>query len=369
MKKFWNFKPTVKNEAGLVEAEILIYGYIVSYKWWDEDDDITAKELDEDLKSLGDVDVINVRINSGGGDVFQAQAMYSMLKRHPATKHVYIDGWAASAASLVAMAGDKIIMPVGSMMMIHNPTTFAWGDVNDMLDTADMLDKVRDSIIAVYKTKTTKTEDEIKEMMDAETWMTANEATELGFADEIESEEPVEAVQDGKIVIVNGVEHDLSHYRNAPKITAQKPNFTVAASVKTPRLVNKKEEKIVDSKELKEKYPEIYDEVFNQGVTSERERIKAIEDLAIPGHDDLVNKAKYETGITAEKLAVELIKAEKQKGTDFLEQRIQDVQNSNANNVDGAAAPIEDDDIKAEEEKIVNKMTEGANTKRGRMNK
>jgi len=364
-RKFWNIKPAVKNETGLVEAEILIYGYIVAYKWWDEDEDITSKELDQELKALGDVDLLNVRINSGGGDIFEAQAMYSMLKRHPAIKHVYIDGLAASAASVVAMAGDKIIMPIGSMMMIHNPVTLAWGDENEMRKTAEMLAKVRDTIIAVYKTKTTKTEDEIKKMMNAETWMTANDAIELGFADEIEKDEPVETVQNGKIIVINGIEHDLSRYKNVPQFI-NKPNLTVAASVNVPGLAYEKEEKIMDLKELKEKHPEIYDEVFNLGVMAERERMKAIDELSIPGYDDIVNKAKYETGITAEKLAVELIKAEKQRGKDFLEQRKQDVESSKVNNVDGVAAPIESED---EEEKIVNKVVEGANTKRGRMNK
>ena len=119
-KKFWSFKALDETTG-----ELLLYGEISDISWWG--DEVTPKQFKEDLDALGDIDVLNVYINSPGGDVFAGQAIYSMLKRHKAQVKVYIDGLAASIASLVAMAGDKVIMPANAMMMIHNPWTWCWG--------------------------------------------------------------------------------------------------------------------------------------------------------------------------------------------------------------------------------------------------
>src|SRR5690606_6142572 len=139
--------------------------------------------------------------------------------RHQAQVTVYVDGLAASAASLVAMAGDRIIMPRNAMMMIHNPWTFVAGDANTLLQVAAELEKVREAMIPVYQAKTGLTRDEVSRLLDAETWMTAEEAVELGFADEIEERKQIAAslVAPSRLV-VNGIECDLSQYRNPPKL-------------------------------------------------------------------------------------------------------------------------------------------------------
>src|SRR5690554_544642 len=126
-------------------GELILYGEISDYTWWG--DEVTPKQFKEDLDALGDIDILNVYINSPGGDVFAGQAIYSMLKRHKAYVNVFIDGIAASIASLIAMAGDKVIMPANAMMMIHNPWVFATGNANDLRKIADDLDKIRDSMI------------------------------------------------------------------------------------------------------------------------------------------------------------------------------------------------------------------------------
>ena len=184
-KNFWKFKSFL-NKENKKEAEILLYGVIGDDGYWDE---VTSKEFAEQLKEVEDAETISVRINSPGGDVFAGQAIYSMLKRCKAQIVVYIDGLAASIASLVAMAGDKIIMPKNSMMMIHKPWTISAGNANDMRQQADTLDKVEESMLAAYVEKTGLAEDEIKQLLADETWLTASMALEKGFCDEIEENE------------------------------------------------------------------------------------------------------------------------------------------------------------------------------------
>ena len=158
-----------------------------------EEGEINAKYIKEEMDRLGELETIRLYINSPGGDVFLGQAIYSIFKRHKAQKIVYIDGLAASIASVIAMAGDKVIMPQNAMMMIHNPWTIGFGESKDFRKLADDLDKIRQSIITVYKEKTGLSEEKIIDLMDAETWLTAEEAKEFGFADEIEEAKKIAA--------------------------------------------------------------------------------------------------------------------------------------------------------------------------------
>lgn len=201
-KKFWNFKALDANTG-----ELSLYGEISETSWWG--DEITPKQFREDLEALGDISVLNIYINSPGGDVFAGQAIHSMLKRHKAQKVVYIDGLAASIASVIAMAGDKVIMPANAMMMIHNPWTIAMGNAEDFRKMADDLDKIRESLIAAYLGKATELEQEMLiEMMDAETWLTAADAKDYGFADEIEGAKDYAASLKGRF---------LNAYKNIPE--------------------------------------------------------------------------------------------------------------------------------------------------------
>ena len=208
MKKFWSMTTKTENSA-----DILLYGPISESSWWG--DEVTPKQFAEDLAALGDISELNVRINSGGGDVFAGLAIHSMLKRHQATVTVYVDGLAASIASVIAMAGDTVIMPKGSMMMIHNPWTIAWGDADELRKSAETLDKVRESLIAVYADKTGMSRDEIIAVMDDETWLTADEAVKFGFADKIE-ESQIAASMKGRTLAINGQRFDLSVYAKLP---------------------------------------------------------------------------------------------------------------------------------------------------------
>jgi ATP-dependent Clp endopeptidase proteolytic subunit ClpP len=168
-------------EAKAEKAEIWIYEYIGEDFWTGG---VTAKNFQKDLDAIK-AKQIDLHINSPGGDVFDGVTIYNLLKQHPANVTTYIDGLAASIASVVALAGDKVYMAENALYMIHNPWGFAMGDANDMRKTADVLDKVRGSMMTTYVSASGKTEEEIIPLLDAETWMDAEEAKEFGFVDEI----------------------------------------------------------------------------------------------------------------------------------------------------------------------------------------
>lgn len=146
---------------------------------------VTAKQFIGDLKAI-DAKTIKLAINSPGGSVFDALAMYNALRQHPANVEVTVLGVAASAASLVAMAGDTIVMPENAFMMIHNPLNFAYGNADELREMADVLDKIGASLVATYANRTGLPEAEIKALLDAETWLNAEEAVIKGFADELQ---------------------------------------------------------------------------------------------------------------------------------------------------------------------------------------
>ncbi len=202
-KKFWEVKA-----AGEKIGEVYIYGRIVSYRW--DDEDVTAKSFNEDLKALGDIDTLNIYVNSPGGSVFQAQAIHSIITRQKAEKNAYIDGLAASAASFLIMAADKIFMPKNATMMIHNPLALVIGNANDLRHEADALDKIRVGMIEAYLAHTGEklAEEKLKELLDAETWLTAEESYNYGLADELIDAKDIAAC----------VDEDLfNRYKNTPK--------------------------------------------------------------------------------------------------------------------------------------------------------
>ncbi len=366
--KFWEFKPIIKNDAspGVTEdVELWINGTIADdddawlYEWFGMQS-TAPNAFREELKKY-DGSNITVWIDSSGGDVLAAAGIYTALKEHNGRVIVKIAGKALSAASAIAMAGDEVYMSPMSVMMIHNPWTTAQGDAEELRKGAEVLDIVKETLINAYVAKTKKSKNKISDMMNNETWMSANMAVKEGFADnvlysDLNSSDP-EKIQDfafTRLALLNSTDNIFKRLNEFET-----------------KIVNncEKEEIILNLKELKEKYPELYNEALEEGKKLERERIQAIDDLAIPGHEDLIKKAKYETCIKSETLAVEIIKAEKQKGSSFLNQRNQDALDSNVNKVPGVIIPKLDEDDKAKEESIVNKMIEGANIKRGRFNK
>ena len=237
-------------------TEILLYSMI--------EGGFTAGKLIKTLQA-SDSTNITLRINSEGGEVFEAIAIYNYLKDK--NVHVVIDGLCASAASIVAMSGKKITMKQGSIMMIHNPLTFAIGESEELRAQADILDKIRESIVSIYQTHSNMDHDSLVALMDAETWMNEYEAVNHGFADEIEYLPQNSVIQPEK----------------APEVSNTAP---------TPP------------------EPPVPSLTYEDGVKAERERIKALDELYTPGRAKLLDAAKYQTGQTAQEIALEILKAE-----------------------------------------------------------
>ena len=224
-RKFWNW---VRNDND--ERILMLNGEISNETWFG--DEITPKEFRGELNS--GQGKVTVWINSPGGDCFAAAQIYNMLMEYPGTVDVHIDGIAASAASVIAMAGNHVaISPVG-MMMIHNPATVSIGDEREMKKAMEMLSEVKESIINAYELKTGLPRKQLSNMMNAESWMNAKKALELGFADSIlydgddEDDEP-EGMIFSRAAVTNSLLNKL-------KAQMPKPDTRVDASVLNKRL-------------------------------------------------------------------------------------------------------------------------------------
>lgn len=179
-KKFWNWKNQTDGD-GAHERVLEFYGTIAEESWFD--DDITPKMFREEL--FADKGPVTIWINSPGGDCNAASQIYTALMDYKDDVTVKIDGMAASAASVIAMAGTKVLMAPTAMMMIHNPSTGAYGDHKDMEEVIAMLEEVKEGIINAYEIRTGLSHAQLSHMMDSTTWMNAKKAIELGFADEM----------------------------------------------------------------------------------------------------------------------------------------------------------------------------------------
>lgn len=294
-----------------------------------------------------------VIINSGGGSVFSASEIYTSLKSFNGKVKNRIVGLAASAASVIASSGYCEMAPTGQLM-IHNATTWASGDYNDMDDASDFLQKVNQTIVNAYKIKTKKSDDELKEMMNKTTWMTAQEAKEHGFVDAIMFEEEYQASASAEHpALVNGMlpPEVINKMREQFK---EDPTNTVVNSIST----NKEEPKAMDLNQLKNDHPELVEQIQNEAraeaVTAERKRIQEIENVAVPGAEEIVNKAKFETGASAGEVAIDILKNDSIKKSMMLQNIQEDAKP--LNEVEANATPQSSED---EVDSLVNKVLGG----------
>jgi len=244
--------------SGDKTADIYIYDEI---GYWG----VTARQFASNMKALGDLDHINLHIHSPGGDVFDGIAIYNLLNSHTASKTVYIDGLAASMASVIAMVGNPIIMPENAMMMVHKPWGITGGDANDMRDYADLLDKVEAVLIPSYAKKTGKTPDELALMLGEETWMTAQECLEHGFADQISTAvQAMARINSKRIEEFDAMPNALKNMITKPKATTQNPpepqNPPVAPVVPGPAALDE-------------------NTIRNQVIAAQKQRVTGIKDL------------------------------------------------------------------------------------------
>lgn len=224
MKKFWNWKIIQNNKDEPNEAVLYLNGTIAEESWFD--DDVTPKIFKEELENhQGD---ITVWINSPGGDCIAAAQIYNLLIEHKGNVTVKIDGIAASAASVIAMAGTTVKMSPVAMLMIHNPMTIAYGNTSEMEKAIEMLQEVKESIINAYEMKTGLSRNKLSKLMDNETWMDARKAVELGFADEMMErntknlEPPSVSMMYSETVLTNSLMDKLKNTWQPPQITKNK---------------------------------------------------------------------------------------------------------------------------------------------------
>ena len=228
MKKFWNW---ARDETAPDARVLRLEGTIAEESWFD--DDVTPAAFKGELFS--ESGPVTIWINSPGGDCVAAAQIYNMLMDYPGDVTVKVDGIAASAASVIAMAGTRVLMSPVSTMMIHNPLTVAMGDTEEMRRAIQMLDEVKESIINAYEIKTGLSRTRLSHLMDAETWMNANKALELGFCDEImfQRQEAEPDAEDSFLYSRRAVTNCLL---NKLKARAPKPEPRVKASDLEKRL-------------------------------------------------------------------------------------------------------------------------------------
>ncbi|WNF36416.1 Clp protease ClpP [Bacillaceae bacterium IKA-2] len=385
-KKSWEMK-----NLSETKAEILIYGDIEEYRWMEED--VTAYNFAKELKNLGDVSEIDIRINSGGGSVYAATAIHSQIKAHKAFVTAYIDGLAASAASYIPMAADVIKIPANGMMMVHNPMTIAIGNEKDFEKAISTLGKVKDTIIAAYQAKTGLSYDEISQMMDDETWLTGAEAVEKGFADELLYSVDIVASLKGKHLMVNSVKHDLSDFKKLPTLADDQQDSTNSFkdmlseffnmfknsegnfSVKEAKNVNNEEEEELKTvEEFKNKYPDLYNQAIKDVTKAENARIQEIDEYTEPGFENIMKEAKEDPTMTVQDAVMKQMKAMQEarknqqkdaqnKGKDYLENRNQDA--ADLGGIEGGSAP----EVNLTEQEEINAhakmMSDAVNKNRG----
>ena len=339
--KFWNFIPAAGNKP----PELLLYGAISSQQsWWE--DRVTPGKFNEELAALGDVSEIIVRINSGGGDVFAANAIFTRLKDCSAKITVKIDGWAASAATIIAMAGDTIKIAKNGVFMIHDPAMTVWDTftAEDFEKMAEELKVIKQSIVNTYAMKSGRDTQDIEQLMSVETWWTGEDAVSNGFCDEIMFDDVSTAVENSSHVVVNSVSLDVSSYKTLPRSLFNSPKnpgcFTNTSAAKT----QKKEEQNMATNEsittveaLTAEYPDLVAKIVSNAKEEERARIKDIKETALNGFEDIVEDAMFGHPVSAAEVALKIVNEQKKQGGTYLANRDADVTDSNAGNV-GAAA-------------------------------
>lgn len=338
-KHFWTFRAAAGDNAA---PELILYGDIASETWWG--DEVTPRQFTEELDALGAVPEIVVRINSGGGDVFAANAIYTRLKDNAAKITVKIDGWAASAATIVAMAGDVIEIPGNGVFMVHDPSLGLLGYFNeaDLAKMTEELKVVKQSIVNAYVLKTGKDAAEVAAIMAAESWFDGKQAVDAGFCDKLMFEDAETTVENAAKIVVNSVSLDLNRYPNMPisllnRTTARAHGgFSNKPTINEPKRSEENMDGIKDIKtvaDLKAAFPDLTKQIEEAATAAERKRIQDIEDVTIAGYETIVADAKFKNPIAAGDVAKAILAEQKKQGGKYIQDRDDDARASGAGDV------------------------------------
>ncbi|MBQ1511553.1 MAG: Clp protease ClpP [Selenomonadaceae bacterium] len=336
MKKFWQ----IKNEAESETAELLLYGEISDRSWWG--DEITPQQFADDLRNLGGK-ALTVGINSPGGDVFAAQAIYNQLTAYPGAVSIRIDGMCASAATIVACAGGHVMMPANAVYMIHNPMSGLMGfyDEQEMEAMAAQLKTVKNTILEVYQARTggTLSKTKLSHMMDNETWMGAQDAEKYGFVDEIVDISVKNSFQNGMFV-ANSVNCPLGRFKNIAALQAVLEGRSMKSMENNNTdLLQKIANRLGIGKAEEPQEPKNNQDAVKAAVQAERQRITDLDAMknGNPAVDSIVETAK-KNGATPEDIrpyvdAIPAQEPEKPSMMDEIVALIHDNMNSGAEGV------------------------------------
>lgn len=337
---------------------------------WLEIPHISPSSVNKALEEADGED-IEVYINSGGGSAWSGSEIYTALKEYKGKVTVKIPSIAGSAASVMAMAGDRVLISPTGQIMIHNSATWTDGNKSVHQQQTQMLTSVDEGMVNAYEAKTGRSREEIRQLMDNETFLNAQQAVELGFADEIMfATEEVEPVANANLgaelppAVLDKVRNKILAMKLG-KAESETQKEQPAAQVITPDQViqTKEEPKAMDINELKSKHPELFAQIQSEAMSAERSRINALNDLAkAPGAAAIVAEA-IKTGKSVEQAAIEIVTASAQLVAQAGNDRLEDAQASNAADVlpddptqsaeakkasEEAEATAEVDEVKAE---------------------
>lgn len=359
--KFWDF---IDNGDA---AELQLFGTIQSEDGWWDDDCVTYRDFINELNGLGDKKTINVTIQSGGGDVFAANAIYTALMTNKARITGTVIGICASAATIVLMACDDRTIAENAVLMVHNPSVSLFGSyqTEDLMKMAEVTEQVKKSIMTAYMSRLDKTEDEISQLMDEETWYVGREAVDAGFCDSV-----VQASFTDNVLgqfFIDGAPHTFKDYMETavpedvrkraqgitpPPVRRTAGTFSGVSDRTQERKtgMDEKNKAITDIAGLEAAYPQLCAQIADVAVAAERERLKAIDEIAAGIPQETLTRAKYEEPISAADLALAQMKANNAAGQRFLAGMAADMRESGAASVTADPNVGFDDAAKQREE-------------------
>ncbi|MEK3873729.1 MULTISPECIES: head maturation protease, ClpP-related [unclassified Paenibacillus] len=373
MSKFWSFKNLSDEEAELrIEGEIISDDDAWFYEWLG----IPAASPNTFKTQLAEFKGKNITVwvDSWGGDVFAAMGIYNALQEHKKQSgHVVAKiTKGVSAGSIIPMAADEILISPGGIMMAHNPWTQAQGEYKDMIKAAEVLNEVKEAILNIYEGRTKSSREHLSQLMDETTWMSAQKAVNEKFADGILYQEGgTDPVQNSFSFSMKAIQNSTDSAMRRFFEQWQKVNPAAGGAESAPQNKNAKESDdvpITNIEELKNEYPQLYnqlvDQVTKDAVTAERNRIKEIEEIANTVSPELVNKAKYEEPMNAEKLAFLALKQDAGRGEAFINARQQELQNNGGIQ---SQTPLDGDQKKVQEAAQIDAIANAMNAQRGGM--